>query len=372
MFSPSWRKVRVMAFLPSLALPLLRLLPAETAHRLTIAALSAGFAPKSAPADDPRLASTLWGLRFPNPIGMAAGFDKNGEAYAALLRYGFGFTEIGTVTPLPQAGNPKPRLFRLRADQAIINRMGFNNDGLKIVAARLAGRNSGQGVVGGNLGKNRETLDPIDDYRRGVASLGPFVDYLVVNVSSPNTPGLRDLQRRSEATALIEAVLARRDELGMNTVPVLLKVAPDLSEPEVEEIAGVTLATKIDGLIVSNTTTSRPPSLRSRFAVEPGGLSGQPLFEQSTALLRRLFALTKGSKPIIGVGGIASGRQAYAKIRAGASLVQLYSGFAYHGPALVTSIKRDLLACLDRDGFATIQEAIGSDHAAQVSDVHRA
>lgn len=270
MFSPSWRKVRVMAFLPSLALPLLRLLPAETAHRLTIAALSAGFAPKSAPADDPRLASTLWGLRFPNPIGMAAGFDKNGEAYAALLRYGFGFTEIGTVTPLPQAGNPKPRLFRLRADQAIINRMGFNNDGLKIVAARLAGRNSGQGVVGGNLGKNRETLDPIDDYRRGVASLGPFVDYLVVNVSSPNTPGLRDLQRRSEATALIEAVLARRDELGMNTVPVLLKVAPDLSEPEVEEIAGVTLATKIDGLIVSNTTTSRPPSLRSRFAVEPG------------------------------------------------------------------------------------------------------
>ena len=341
--------------------PLLRALPPETAHRLTLAALAAGFGGTSRGPDPPELRQRLWGLDFPNPIGIAAGFDKDAGAPYALLRLGFGFVEVGTVTPRPQPGNPRPRVFRLEADGALINRMGFNSGGLDMVVGRLSAR-PGRGIVGVNLGKNRDSEDAAADYLEGVRRVARIADYLVVNVSSPNTPGLRDLQARAVFETLLRQLLAVRHETG-SRAPLLVKIAPDLTPEERRDIAAVALATQIDGIIVANTTVARPPRLRSATAVETGGLSGRPLFEPSTALLGEMFRLTEGRVPLVGVGGVASAADAYAKIRAGASLVQLYTALVFAGPGLLGRIKAGLAALLRRDGFRSVTEAIGTDHA---------
>jgi len=345
-----------------LGVPLLRMLPPETAHRASIVALRAGIAPGPAEPDPPSLGIALWGWEFPNPVGLAAGFDKNAEVPDAMLRFGFGFVETGTVTPRPQPGNPTPRLFRLAEDGALVNRLGFNNEGLDAVRARLAQRRGQPGLVGANLGKNKESANAIADYVAGVRARGALADYLVVNVSSPNTPGLRDLQRKSSLIALIEALKsARAAAAAPDPPPLLLKIAPDLSEAERAEIAEAALETGIDGLIISNTTVARPTELRSPHASEAGGLSGKPLFAPSTSLLADMYRRTRGEIPLIGVGGIASGTDAYAKIRAGASLVQVYTALVYQGPGLVLRIKRDLAGFLARDGFASIADAVGAD-----------
>jgi dihydroorotate dehydrogenase len=306
----------------------------------------------------------VWGLEFPNPIGLSAGFDKDAEAYAALLRLGFGFVEVGSITPQPQAGNPKPRVFRLPEDGAVINRLGFNSAGLAAAVTNLRPRRSERvGIVGINLGKNRDSADAAADYAAGTTALAPLADYLVINVSSPNTPGLRALQGSAALRELLARVqAARRAAVPDRPPPLLLKIAPDLAAAEARDVAEVALAGGIDGLIVGNTTIARPPDLRSRHAKESGGLSGRPLFALSTELLRQFDRLTEGRLPLIGVGGIASGADAYAKIRAGASLVQLYTALIYHGPGLVGRIKRDLAACLRADGFATVAAAVGADH----------
>jgi dihydroorotate dehydrogenase len=342
------------------ATALLRLFPAETAHRATIG-LTTNLGPlvPAAPKSDPRLAIDAFGLRFPNPVGLAAGFDKDADVPDAMLRFGFGFVECGTVTPRPQAGNPQPRLFRLSEDRAVINRMGFNNGGMDATAARLAARKR-DGIVGINIGANKDSADRIADYRNAFARLAPLAGYVTVNVSSPNTPGLRGLQNRDELSALLSTLTAERARLSLHT-PLLLKIAPDLDAPALDDIAAVLAGAKIEGLIVSNTTIARPPSLKSPRAKEQGGLSGAPLFEPSTQILREMRRRVGPALTLIGVGGISSGADAYAKIRAGATLVQLYSALAYRGPELVERIKRDLLALLDRDGFATLRDAIGAD-----------
>jgi dihydroorotate dehydrogenase len=345
-----------------LALPLVRLLSPEAAHRATIRALAMGLAPKHAVSDPAALEVRLWRQRLPNPVGLAAGFDKDGEVPDAMLAFGFGFVECGTITPLPQPGNPKPRLFRLTEDRAVINRLGFNSGGLEMAAQRLALRRDRPGMVGANIGKNRDTLDDIGDYVEGVRVLAPLVDYLTVNISSPNTPGLRDLQRKSTVTRLIGKLIDARAKLTLrNPPPLLLKIAPDLTAEERVDLAEAALASGIDGLIIANTTVARPPELMSPAAHEPGGLSGAPLFEPSTALLAEMYRLTSGKLPIIGVGGIASGADAYTKIRAGASLVQLYSALIFEGPGLVSRIKQELAALMARDGFTSIAAAVGAD-----------
>jgi len=352
------------AFL-DLAARLLRLLPAETAHRLTIRSLAiapVGWVGRGQ-REDHILATRVFGLDFPNPIGVAAGFDKNAEAFAHMPEIGCGFAEIGSVTPRPQTGNPRPRLFRLTADQAIVNRLGFNNDGLEAVAARLR-RTKRRGILGANLGKNKDSADAAADYVAGVKALAPLADYLVVNVSSPNTPGLRALQGREPLAELLAAV---RDARGGIRPPLLLKIAPDLTEADKSDIAEVALAGGVDGLIVSNTTIARPPGLASPLARETGGLSGRPLFAPSTAVLADMYRLTGGRLPLIGVGGIAGAADAYAKIRAGASLLQLYTGLVYHGPGLVERIKRGLAERLRADGFARLADAVGADHEKRMS-----
>ena len=351
-----------MPSLFDLALPLMRLLPPEAAHRASIRALAAGLAPASAGADPMELTVRLWRRNFPNPVGLAAGFDKDAETADAMLAFGFGFVEVGTITPLPQKGNPKPRVFRLREDRAAINRLGFNSNGLDAAARRLALRRGKGGIVGANIGKNRDTQDDVGDYVEGVRVLAPLADYLTVNVSSPNTPGLRNLQRKTAVTRLMARLLeARARATPRNPPPLLVKIAPDLTADERSDLAEAALSSGIDGLIVANTTVARPASLQSRFAHEPGGLSGAPLFEPSTALLAEMFRLTSGKIPLIGVGGIASGADAYKKIRAGASLVQLYTALTYHGPGLVQRIKRELAGLLARDGFTSIGAAVGAD-----------
>ena len=353
-----------MPALIDVAQRLLRLLPPETAHRLTLRALALAPAAllETDHPDDPILGSSVFGLDFPNPIGLAAGFDKNAEVFAPTLRLGFGFVEIGSVTPRPQAGNAHPRLFRLPEDRAVVNRMGFNSDGLAAVQARLARRpsaGSARGILGANLGKNKESADAAADYAAGVTALAPLADYLVINVSSPNTPGLRALQGRAPLEALLAAARAAR---GGKSPPLLLKIAPDLAEADKQDIAEVALSGGLDGLIVSNTTIARPVSLKGRAAKETGGLSGRPLFQPSTAALADMYRLTGGKLPLIGVGGVSSGDDAYAKIRAGASLIQLYTALVYEGPGLVQQIKRDLAACLRRDGFTQLAQAVGADH----------
>lgn len=356
--------------------PVIRSFEAEFAHRLAIAALRNGLVPgaRAAPHRDPSafaagadLDVSLWGLRFPNPLGLAAGFDKNAEVVDAMLALGFGFVEVGTLTPEPQAGNPRPRLFRLPADRAVINRFGFNNQGVAAAVERLARRRRAgrSGLVGGNVGPNRNAADPASACASAVRTLAPVVDYLVVNVSSPNTPGLRALQRRADLTHLLERALQARNDVGREAgarpVPLLVKVAPDLSGDERAEVADVVLASGIDGLIATNTTIDRPRGLRSRRGGETGGLSGQPLYDRATEVLADFCRLTAGRLPLIGVGGVASGEQAYGKIRAGASLVQLYTALVYDGPGLVPRILADLARLLRRDGFARLSDAVGAD-----------
>jgi len=336
---------------------LLRQMPAETAHRATLklAAAAGPLIPTPAPGDA-RLAVSAFGLNFPNPVGLAAGFDKNADVPDAMGKFGFGFVECGTVTPRPQAGNPLPRLFRLSQDGAVINRMGFNNDG-SLEAAKNLERRKGKGIVGINIGANKDSEDRIADYARGFAVLAPLADYVTVNVSSPNTPGLRGLQNREELTRLLDTMIQARAKGGYK--PILLKIAPDLDAHALDEIAQVVRASGIEGLIVSNTTIARP-SLKSAHAGEAGGLSGKPLLAPSTLVLAQMHQRLGGAVTLIGVGGIASGEDAYGKIRAGASLVQLYTALAFQGPGLVGRIKRELLACLVRDGFAKLTEAVGS------------
>jgi dihydroorotate dehydrogenase len=334
---------------------LLRQLPAETAHQMTLALASAAgpLLPSPTP-DDARLGVKAFGLSFPNPIGLAAGFDKDARIPGAMAKFGFGFVECGTVTPRPQAGNPRPRLFRLSEDQAVINRMGFNNGGMEAAAANLKARR-GRGIVGINIGANKDSADRIKDYALCFERLAPLADYVTVNVSSPNTPGLRGLQNKDELTRLLSTLVEARGRHGHK--PLLLKIAPDLDASAMDEIADVVRASGIEGLIVSNTTIARPP-LQSRHAKEAGGLSGKPLFAASTTVLKEMRQRLGDAVTLVGVGGVASGADAYAKIRAGASLVQLYSALAFQGPGLVTRIKRDLLACLARDGFANVTEAV--------------
>jgi len=347
-----------------LAGPLLRTLDPERAHALTVRALERGLVPGASGADDPRLAVTLWGRDFANPVGMAAGFDKDARVVAPLLRLGFGFVEVGSVTPQPQPGNPRPRLFRLPRDRAVINRLGFNSAGLAAAAGNLRAYREagGRGPVGVNLGRNKTSADAIADYEAGVTALARYADYLVVNVSSPNTPGLRALQSRAELERLLGRVqAARHAAMPEAPPPLLLKIAPDLQQQDKADIAEVALAQQLDGLIVSNTTVARPADLQGRHRAETGGLSGRPLFQPSTRLLAEMDRLLAGRMPLIGVGGVASGADAYAKIRAGASLVQLYSALIYEGPGLVARIKRELLELLQRDGLATVADAVGLD-----------
>ena len=348
----------------SLRLRLLHALPPEAAHRAAIAALRLGAVMADREPPDPILRSSLWGRSFINPVGLAAGFDKHAEAIDPLLRLGFGCVEIGSVTPRPQPGNPKPRLFRLAEDAAVINRMGFNSKGHEFAGRGLASHRRAAGLVGVNLGKNRDSADALADYEAGIASLGRFADYLVVNISSPNTPGLRDLQASARLRPLIEGLRRAVDRLPPPAPPLLLKLAPDLDAAERRDIAAAVLEGGVDGLVIGNTTTARPAGLKSRAAGETGGLSGRPLFAASTAVLADFHRLTAGRLPLVGVGGIASGADAYAKIRAGASLVQLYTALIYRGPGLVAAIRRDLAALLRRDGFAGIDAAVGADHRA--------
>ncbi len=341
--------------------PMLRTLPPELAHRVTIRALAAGLVASRSGGDDPVLGTRVWGLRFPNPIGLAAGYDKDAEVYAPALRLGFGFVEVGSITPRPQPGNPRPRLFRLAEDGAVINRLGFNSAGLAAAVANLRRRAVARtGIVGVNLGSNGDSPDAGSDYAAGAAALAPLADYLVINVSSPNTPGLRALQEATALRALVERVQVARRTAVPQRPPLLVKIAPDLAPAEARGIAEAALNAGVDGLIIGNTTTRRPPGLRGRAVGEGGGLSGRPLFAPSTELLRDFYRLTGGRVPLVGVGGIASGADAYAKIRSGASLVQLYTALIYHGPELVGRIKRELAALLRADGFASVAAAVGA------------
>ncbi len=348
----------------SLLRPGLWLLEPERAHGLVLWALSRGLVTKARAPDDPILEIELWGRRFANPVGLAAGFDKDARAVGPLLDLGFGFVEVGSVTPRPQGGNPRPRLFRLSKDRAVINRMGFNNEGMAAAGRRLeAWRDRGSpGIVGVNIGKNKDSPDAEADYAACTKSLAPLADYLVVNVSSPNTPGLRALQSRSALESLLGAVRQALDLVPEDRrPPLLLKVAPDLTRADKEDIAAVALDFPLDGLIVSNTTVARPAGLESVQRTEVGGLSGGPLFAPSTELLRDFYGLTGGRVPLIGVGGIGDGQAAYAKIRAGASLVQLYTALVYEGPGLLPRLKAELAALLRRDGFARLGDAVGAD-----------
>jgi dihydroorotate dehydrogenase len=346
--------------LAAVAGPVLSRLPAETAHRAAINALK--FSPPSkAPPADRRLAVEILGLRFPNPLGLAAGFDKNAEVPGAMLNLGFGFVEVGTLTPRPQDGNARPRLFRLREDAAVINRLGFNNDGFERARARLMRRSQGDamGVIGVNIGANRDSVDRAEDYVLGVKTFAGLADYLTINISSPNTPGLRDLQRRDALDDLIARVVAARDDTEPRR-PLLLKIAPDLDARGLEDIVATALAHRLDGLIVSNTTIARPASLSSRNRGESGGLSGRPLFEPSTRLLARAYLLTGGAMPLIGCGGVEDAATALAKIEAGASLVQLYTGLALKGVGVVEAILEGLTAAASARGAARISELVGA------------
>jgi dihydroorotate dehydrogenase len=373
--------------------PLRAVLDAEKAHRFGIVAARLGLYPRD-PRPDPKILQTkAFGLSFPNPIGLAAGFDKDAECPSAMLGLGFGFVEVGSITPKPQPGNPKPRAFRLEEHGAVINRYGFNSQGVEAAAKRLeafqalkkrdpeAAARQG-GLVAVNLGKNKATPEEqaADDYAIGLLTLGKYADFIVVNVSSPNTPGLRALQGRQQLERLLRVVKEARDALpsapedgapssggqqapNRPRPPLLVKVAPDLTPQDRADVAAAVAAAAIDGIIVGNTTVTRPPSLRGHpHATETGGLSGKPLLELSTSVLADFYRLTEGKVPLVGCGGVSSGSDAYAKIRAGASLVELYTALAYEGPALVPRVKAELAALLERDGFSSVSEAVGADH----------
>lgn len=347
-----------MSLIEKAGLAALHRLDPEKAHRLAIRALKAGFGPKSTP--DPMLATRVFGIDLPSPVGVAAGFDKNAEAPRAMLQAGFGFMEIGAVTPKPQEGNPKPRLFRLDEDRAAINRFGFNNEGLEAIAARLEGLNEPR--IWANLGANKTSEDRAADYVAVMRGLHGLVGAMTLNVSSPNTEKLRDLQGPAALEALISKALEARDELAKTAprTPVLVKIAPDLTEQDIQDIAAVALNCRIDGIIATNTTLSRE-GLRSRHAAETGGLSGAPLTAASLRVLKQLHKATKSAIPLIGVGGIGSAEEAYARIRAGASAVQLYTAMVYEGPSLGARISQGLVKLLKRDGFQSVVEAVGAD-----------
>ncbi|MER2604674.1 MAG: quinone-dependent dihydroorotate dehydrogenase [Siculibacillus sp.] len=343
--------------------PLVFKVDPETAHGMTIRALATGLAPRCRRPADPRLAVSLFGLDFPNPIGMAAGFDKNAEVPDALLALGFGFVEVGTLTPRPQPGNPKPRMFRLPADRGVVNRLGFNNQGHAAARARLEARRGRGGVVGVNIGANKDAEDRIADYVAGIRAFADLADYFTVNVSSPNTPGLRDLQARAQLAELLTRTLAARDEIaatGARRVPVLLKIAPDIDDAGLADVAAEALEQRIDGLIVSNTTLDRKGLVETETAKETGGLSGRPLFHRATVVLARMRRLVGPDMPIVGVGGIDSGETAWEKIAAGANLIQVYSSLVYEGPTLVGRILDHLSARLAREGLASLADLVGT------------
>ena len=347
------------------SLPLLRWFDPEDAHRMAIQGLRL-LPPMRPRPDDPKLAVRAFGLNFPNPIGMAAGFDKSAEAPDALLRLGFGFVEIGTVTPKPQAGNPRPRIFRLERDEAVINRLGFNNDGADVVLRRLAARAQHGGIVGVNVGANKDSPNRVDDYVKLIETFAPVASYFTVNVSSPNTPGLRNLQQASELDDLLARVIDARERVRKNAgdSPVLLKIAPDLSLADLDDVVHVARSRRVDGMIVANTTLGRPSTLREQGRMkETGGLSGRPLFRLSTRMVAETFVRVEGAFPLIGAGGIDSGGAALTKIRAGASLIQLYSSLVYKGVGLVESIKADLVSTLLRTGRDSLSEIVGADAA---------
>ena len=349
----------------ALSLPLLRWLDPEDAHRLAIQGLRL-LPPMRTRADDAKLAVRAFGLNFPNPIGMSAGFDKNAEVPDALLRLGFGFVEIGTVTPQPQSGNPRPRLFRLERDEAVINRLGFNNEGAELVLRRLASRANLGGIIGVNVGANKDSPDRVADYVRLIETFAPVASYFTVNVSSPNTPGLRNMQQAHILDDLLAKVIDARERVRAKAgdSPVLLKIAPDLSLAELDEVVHVARSRRVDGMIVANTTVGRPSSLRETArAKEQGGLSGRPLFRLSTRMVAETYVRAEGAFPLIGVGGIDSGGGALTKIRAGASLIQLYSALVYKGLGLVEDIKRDLASTLLRTGRDSLSEIVGADAA---------
>ena len=346
-----------MTPLERLGLGLLHRFDPETAHGLALRALRMGLTPAPGPVTSARLRTDLAGLSLPNPVGLAAGFDKNAEALGPLSRAGFGFIEVGAITPRPQPGNPRPRLFRLSEDRGVINRFGFNNQGMEVAAARLANRPR-DAVIGLNLGANKDSDDRAEDFARVLAHCGAHLDFATVNVSSPNTEKLRDLQGAGALTGLLKGVMEARDWLP-RPIPVFLKIAPDLSDAELSEIAEVARESGISGIIATNTTLDRD-ALQSPARDQAGGLSGRPLFEKSTRVLARLSQLTSGDMPLIGVGGVGSAEDAYAKIRAGAHAVQLYSALVYEGLSLVSEIAKGLDTLLERDGFATVAEAVGA------------
>jgi dihydroorotate dehydrogenase len=336
---------------------LLLTLPPEQAHDFAVKGLELGLYPRAAEPDDKRLAQTVFGLDFPNPLGMAAGFDKNARVPRELLAIGFGFVEVGTLTPRPQSGNPSPRMFRSAPDRAVINRLGFNNEGQEAALARLKDRP--RGIVGINIGAGRDSKDRIADYVAGIERMAPVASYFTVNISSPNTPGLRDLQAPEALDALLKRVQAARAALPKRP-PLLVKLAPDLADDDLPEIVRVIVANGIDGIVVSNTTLSRNDLREASFAREAGGLSGRPLFARSTRMLARVYLLTEGKLPLTGVGGIDSGEGALAKIAAGASLIQLYTGLVFEGLGLIGRIKQALVAAIERAKGGSLAPLIGA------------
>lgn len=351
-------------------LPLLARVDPETVHDWTLRLLAGvSHVPALHPPlhrcfdyADPRLCVDLWGLYFRNPLGVAAGLDKNGRAVGALLAMGWGHVEVGTVTPLPQAGNPRPRIFRLASDRGLINRMGFPGQGAEVVAGHLARRSHGLGIVGANIGANKHSVEAgtaAADYVQALERLYDVADYLTINVSSPNTARLRELQGREALATLIVEVVARRDRMAVRK-PLLVKLAPDLTSADIDAILEVCLHGGIDGLVATNTTLSRPPTLRGRYATETGGLSGLPLRDRATDIIRYLYRSTGDRLPIVGAGGIFTAEDAFAKLAAGASLVQIYTGFIYEGPAIARRINRGLVRLLEQHGMASVREVTGS------------
>ncbi|XP_063439932.1 dihydroorotate dehydrogenase (quinone), mitochondrial-like isoform X3 [Mytilus trossulus] len=356
-------------FYKEYVMPFFQLFDAETSHKMAVKAAKYKLVPKSKITPHPVLASRVFDRDFPSPVGLAAGFDKDGEAVDGMLKMGFSFVEIGSVTPNPQPGNEKPRVFRLKEDKAVINRYGFNSEGHDKVYNRLKVREVEPpvvvpGIMGVNLGKNKTSSYPVEDYVQGVRKFGKVADYLVINISSPNTPGLRAMQGKDMLDTLLEKVLSERDHIRGRKPPLLVKIAPDLTDQDKKDIAEVVLNRKesLGGLIVSNTTVSRPDSLKSSHKDEVGGLSGEPLKDLSTKTISDMYRLTEGKVPIIGVGGVGSGEDAYDKIKEGASLVQLYTALIYQGPPVIGKINRELSELLIKDGYKSITEAVGANH----------
>jgi dihydroorotate dehydrogenase len=359
----------VIELFDRLARPLLYALDPEDAHRLAIRMLQVVPRPP-VPPDDTRLATRVFGLNFLNPIGIAAGFDKHAEIPDALMRAGFGFVEVGTVTPLPQSGNPRPRLFRLDADQAVINRLGFNSQGADAVLRRLAARASAGGIVGINVGANKDAPDRVADYVRLIEKFAAVASYVTVNISSPNTPGLRDMQQADVLDDLLARVIDARERVTKNAgpTPVLLKIAPDLSLSDLDDVVGIARARRVNGMIVGNTTVSRPASLRDAQLREAGGLSGRPLLPLADRMLAETYVRVEDAFPLVGAGGIDSGASALGKIRAGASLIQIYSGLVFRGLGLVGEIKRTIVAALERDGAQNLADYVGADAASATAE----